>query len=101
MNGSDLTPEEQALIEEKRKKQQEQKAMQDWQPRSLDSYTPEEKIAWFDDQYKSSLREFEEVKQRRFSNSDNAHYTWEVVMQLLAPKGDNQKFWNVWNYFVP
>lgn len=64
--------------------------------KKLEDYTDEEKAAWFDKMFKWAT---ENLKEHRVDpvadeDSDDPHYMWEEVMNLL---GDN--IWTIWNSY--
>lgn len=58
----------------------------EWQPRSLDSYMPTEKIEAFDMLYKVALDHYNEVLESGRSDDDDVHYIFEDVMTLFLGK---------------
>jgi len=71
-----LTDEEKALIKKRRGKQ--------WNPRTADSYSAEEKVAKFDEMHKLAMDHFEEVKNDG-RTKDIEHWCYEAVIELLGP----------------
>ena len=61
--------------------------------KSLESYSPEEKIEWFDKMYAEMLRQLEHKESPDYhEDNDDAHYTWESCLQILGE--DIFKYWN-------
>lgn len=64
--------------------------------KSLEDYTIEEKEAFFNKVYAKALAALnEEIKNGRKEDSDDEHYVWEEMMEILAK--DKRKFWDYWN----
>ena len=62
----------------------------------LEEYTIDEKVKAFDKLYKSALSELNEKENGDYcEDNDNAQYTWEDVMSLLAK--DRTLFWKYFN----
>lgn len=96
----ELTAEEAKLITERRKKEEEERAAA-FQPRSLSSYTVEEKVMAFDQFYQSALDTWNYVKTERCMPKDDVHYAWERTMRLLAQPGHLDAFWAAFNKLCP
>lgn len=80
-----------SIIEEQEKNSQRSKAIKE-----LCEYTTEEKVKWFDNKYKSSLRELKEKEDGQYcEDNDNDHYAWESDIEILAR--DHDLFWKYWN----
>ena len=87
----ELTDEERAMILAHRKAQRPA-----WAPRSLESYTTEEKVAHFDQEYAEALRLLREKEATGYVGEDEKHAFYEACMGLL---GDG--FWEHWNGLDP
>lgn len=61
--------------------------------RTLESYTEQEKIAKFDDFFKTASDTMQsKINGEYHEDNDDAHYAWESIMNLLG-----EDVWNVWN----
>ena len=66
--------------------------------RKLEDVPAEEKIRFFDSMFSNALRILEEKENGtgRIEPEDDAHYTWESVMEILSANGE-VGFWSYWN----
>lgn len=62
--------------------------------KSLEEYTIDEKIKFFDDLYASSLSMLDEKEQGELGDEIDTQYDWEANMNILAR--DTEKFWKYW-----
>lgn len=84
MYRTQLTEEEQLLIR-KHRMNKERKEAQEWQPKTLNAFSDDFKLVWFDKMYKSALDYFQARKEGKFSDDDDtARYTHEAVISLLG-----------------
>lgn len=91
-----LTPEEKALIEERRRKGKQ--PFFDWEPRRAEEYTVEEKVAAFNQLHESALAHYNGIKTGDIhEDNDDDHYIFEAVMELLSRP--EQKVWVAYNKF--
>jgi uncharacterized membrane protein len=67
-------------------------------PRPLNSYTLDEKVAFFDLMYNSATEQFKKAEKGQF-REDEKQFTWEKVMELLAPKDNLWRFWERFNSY--
>lgn len=94
MYKTQLTEEEQLLIRKHRLNKERQEA-REWQPKSLEAFSDEFKLVWFDKMYESALEYFKGRKEGKFADDDDtARYTHEAVIGLLGAD-----VWKVLNKF--
>jgi hypothetical protein len=66
-------------------------------PRSLEEYTPEQKIAAFEKLHRFAMSVWNDHKKGE-GNEDDSHYAYEEIMKLLAREGQTTKeFWESFN----
>lgn len=63
--------------------------------KTLDEYSVDEKIKFFDKMYKSAKEELEHLEKEGWTDEDNDHYAWEAYIEILAK--NNKDFWKYWN----
>lgn len=63
--------------------------------KSLDEYTFQEKIDFFDKIYNNSLQELVDYEKGNRHDDDSEHYAWESCIEILAR--DSKTFWDYWN----
>ena len=67
--------------------------------KELSEYTVEEKVAKFDSFYRDAEATLDAIESGDYhEDNDDAHYTWEAVMGLLAR--DSATFWGYYNNFL-
>ena len=90
-----LTKEEEKLILEYRKNKQE---VLSFKLRTLDSYSVEEKIDFFNDKFKYAQSHIADILDGKYPDEeDDKQYLWQEILSLLAPKNQCEKFWNYYN----
>lgn len=62
----------------------------------LVSYTIEQKVAFFDNLYKSAESHIKEVESEGYVDEDVAHYMFEDCMRILNIE-DSKAMWNYYN----
>lgn len=74
---------------------EEKKSLKENVIKSLDEYTTEEKVLFFDNMYNSALRDLKDCEQIGFRDEDSAEYAWEIYIEILAR--EKKSFWKYWN----
>ena len=72
------------------------KAKKDSVIRPLESYSDKEKIEAFDSFYTGAISTIKQ-KEGEENHDDDAEYTWESVMELLAYPKKSKEFWEYFN----
>jgi hypothetical protein len=90
-----LTKEEENLILEYRKNKEETLS---FKLRSLDSYSVEEKIDFFNRNFNRATSHITDILDGKYPDEeDDKQSLWEDVMTLLSHKNKYQEFWNYYN----
>jgi len=66
---------------------------------NLEDYTTEEKVAFFDQLYKSSLRHLMEAEENSYVSNDSEHYMYEEMFTILNIK-DKDALWEYYNTII-
>lgn len=92
-----LSREEEKLIIKLRKEEQ-QRRLDEWKPRSLDEYTDKEKIEAFIRLHNHALSTFKSTKDTKYLDEDEKQYAFEAIMALLSRP--DESVWDVLNKFI-
>lgn len=66
---------------------------------TLEDYTVEQKVKFFDSLYNSALSHVKEVEAEGWVDEDAAHYMFEDVMSILNIE-DTKAVWNYYNSLI-
>lgn len=79
----ELSKEERAVIEKMRKQKGIEDAKQ-FQPKTAQEYTVEEKCVIFDGFHAAAMEHWEKVKAEKWTDEDDRYYIYESVINLLG-----------------
>lgn len=76
--------------------EQEANSLRNMAIKPLHEFTPEEKVAFFDEQYNNVITYYlKPIEDEGYVNEDDEHYAWEELMVTVARNKDT--FWKYFN----